>query len=100
MRNARLAMTLIALLSATALAGCVDGGSKSQPAPAQRAGTASGWAAATVDGLGASANTCSICQRRVLTSATVVKGCHSEECDTGEMISGHQLFDRDRAPEI
>jgi nicotinamidase-related amidase len=65
---------------------------ESHPVPAQRAGTDSGWAAATDDALGANAKTCSTCQRRVLTPVTVVKGC-----DTVEMKPDHQLFDRDRS---
>jgi nicotinamidase-related amidase len=58
----------------------------------QRAGTASGCAAATDDGLGARANTCSTCQRWLLTGLTVVKGCDNEA-----VTPGQNLFDRDKS---
>lgn len=68
----------------------------SQPVPAQRAGTASGCAPETEVGLGANANTCSTCHRRLLTPVTVVKGCDAEHCDNRRMTTA-SLFDRDKS---
>jgi nicotinamidase-related amidase len=62
--------------------------------PAHRAGTANGWAAATYEGRGANAKTCSTCQRRVLTPVTVVKGCDRDGATLSGMRRDHQLFDR------
>ena len=49
----------------------------SQPVPTHRVGTASGCAAATDDGFGASASTCSTCHRPCTDAhaATVLRGC-------------------------